>query len=230
MNRNIYVVPTLFFTFFLAVRGASPVQAETAPASAPLSEELLTPEAKFISDLGEKTMVVLGDTSLSAEQFDVSVNNLFDGAFDVEKVGQFAIGGVWLDLSVAQRQEYLKLFKDFVLRNYGARLRIYHGEKFQVRKAVPQGEHVSVISTEIVRYGGPSTNIDWVVSSSKGKFAIIDVVVDGISQGVTQRDQFASILSRNGNDFNALLDVLRERITQTAATIGSAGSELPVSP
>jgi phospholipid transport system substrate-binding protein len=198
-----------------------PCFAETSevPRAQAVSEPVLqSPEGKFIQDLGDKATGVLVDTGLSSAQLDSKFHEMLNSAFDVETIGVFVIGHTWTRLSQDQRQEYQKVFKEFLLRNYGARLRSYNGEKLKLTRARSQG-HASVVSSEISRsFGLPTTYIDWVVRhQSDGKLAVVDVVVDGVSQSVTQREEFASILAHNGGDFNTLLDALRERVQQASA-------------
>ena len=45
-----------------------------------------------------------------------------------------------------------------------------------------------------------------------GKYAIVDVVIEGVSQSVTQRQEYASIIERNGGEINPLLDLMRQRL------------------
>jgi len=185
-------------------------QASSVPAAS--EPALPSPEGKFIVDLGDKATEVLVDTTLSPAQLDSKFQEMLGSAFDVETVGEFVVGRTWVRLNQEQRQEYQKLFKEFLLRNYGNRLREYNGEKLKVTQARPQGEHAFVVSTVIVHpFGLSQTSIDWVVRRrGDGKLVIVDVVIDGVSQSLTQRDEFASILARNGGDFGALLDALRE--------------------
>jgi phospholipid transport system substrate-binding protein len=40
---------------------------------------------------------------------------------------------------------------------------------------------------------------------------ISDVIVEGVSMAVTQRQEFASVIQRGGNQLEALLQTLREK-------------------
>ncbi len=47
-----------------------------------------------------------------------------------------------------------------------------------------------------------------------GGFAIHDVVVEGISQSITQRQEYASILQRNDGKVEALLAEMRAKVAK----------------
>jgi phospholipid transport system substrate-binding protein len=45
-------------------------------------------------------------------------------------------------------------------------------------------------------------------------------VVEGVSMAVTQRQEFASVIQRNGGQIDALLKLLREKAGQSAEAKG----------
>jgi phospholipid transport system substrate-binding protein len=70
-----------------------------------------------------------------------------------------------------------------------------------------------MVYSSIVRGNQPEpVEVDWRVRTRDGKFKIVDVMVKGISMGVTQRQEFASVFSRNNNSMSAFLAELRERV------------------
>ncbi|HJO97653.1 MAG TPA: ABC transporter substrate-binding protein [Rhodospirillales bacterium] len=44
-----------------------------------------------------------------------------------------------------------------------------------------------------------------------GSYLIIDVMVEGVSMGQTQRSEFASVIRRNGGEVKGLIAKLRDR-------------------
>jgi phospholipid transport system substrate-binding protein len=92
-------------------------------------------------------------------------------------------------------------------------MHFYSGEGFHVTDIRPQSTADTVVNTEIIHSDGSApTPIDWTVRDANGKLAILDVSVDGVSQSVTERDEFADILARNGENFDALLNVIRQKV------------------
>jgi phospholipid transport system substrate-binding protein len=140
-------------------------------------------------------------------------------------IGEFVIGRVWLRITPEQKQQYMKLFQELVLKTYGSRLHFYNGEGFQVVNVRVQSAKDTVVNSDITHSDGKTpTPVNWIVRHENGgKLAIIDVSVDGVSQSVTQRDEFASILSQNGEDFNALLKALSQKVQQQSADLPSQG-------
>ena len=141
----------------------------------------------------------------------------------MQTIGKFVIGRVWLRITPEQKQEYLKLFQKLVLKIYGGRMHFYSGEGFHVIDLRSESAADAVVNTEIIHTDGSTpTPVNWTVrSDANGKFAILDVSVEGVSQSVTERDEFSDILSRNNDNFDALLKVIRQKVQPGSA--GSAG-------
>ena len=196
----------------LAQTLAVPACAAITPAQAQQA-----PEGKFIQALGDKAIDIAKDKSLTTAQEDDRYRALLNEAFDMKTIGAFAIGRAWLHITPEQKREYLELFKDRVLKIYGGRMRFYNGEKFQVTDVRPQNDRDAIVSSRIMHIDGSApTPMDWTVRREKnGTLAIIDVSVAGVSQSVTQRAEFSSILLRNNDDFNVLLDAMRQNAQQS---------------
>ena len=58
------------------------------------------------------------------------------------------------------------------------------------------------------------SQIDWHVIDRGGRPLVTDVVVDGVSMKATHRNEFASIIQRNGGQPDALLPALRQQLAQ----------------
>ena len=115
----------------------------------------------------------------------------------------------------------MKLFQDIVLTTYGDKLSFYSGEGFKVAGERKEDEKDTVVSSEVTHPNGAApTKIDWRVRDNAGKPMIVDVVVEGVSQSVTQRQEYASIIQRNNGNIDALINMMRQR-TQGGGTTQS---------
>ncbi len=70
-----------------------------------------------------------------------------------------------------------------------------------------------MVSSEIVRPdGGEPFRVDWGLRENDGAFKIVDVKIEGISMTIAQREEFAAVITNNGNQIEALLEILRDRV------------------
>ena len=194
-------------------------QSPTANSASTPEQAQQTPAGKFIQTLGANAISIVADQSLSQDQRTAKYRTLLQAAFDLQTIGHFVVGRAWDAATPEQQQEYLQLFEAFVLKVYENRLAFYSGESFHVKSARQENDRDVIVSSEIDHPGGTQpTLVDWRVRQIDTKLAIVDVVIAGISQSVTQRQEFAAIIQRDGGKIDGLLDVLRQRVQGTSSS------------
>ena len=169
--------------------------------------------AAFINNLGQQGIQVLGP-SVPQPQRAARFRQLLDNDFDLPEIGRFVLGAAGRTMSPAAQQEFLPLFRDYLVQAYTTRLGQYGGAPFQVTGARPNGGE-TIVTSQVVRQGGNPIEITWHVVNHGGRMLVSDVVVDGVSMKVTHRSEFASIIQRNGGQPDALLPALRQQLAQS---------------
>lgn len=173
----------------------------------------LSPQGTFIQNLGDKAVAILADKALTPEKREEQFRAMLRDYFDLSTIARFVIGRSWLTATPEQQKEYLGLFESLVVKTYSDRFKLYTGEGFKVRDSRPEGTKDFVINSDITHPdGSPATIVTWRVRQKDNKMGIIDVVVEGVSMSVTQRQEYSSVIQRNGGDIEALLKMMRERV------------------
>jgi phospholipid transport system substrate-binding protein len=166
----------------------------------------------FVSALGRQAIEVLGPNVPESQRV-ARFRQLFRTDFDVPGIGRFVLGRYWRIATPEQRQEFLGLFQEYVVRAYAVRLGEYGGEPFRVTGARPAGGE-TIVSSQIDRSGGAPIIVDWYLINEGGQYKISDVYIGGVSMKVTQRDEFASVIQRNGG-VPGLIAELRQKLAQS---------------
>jgi phospholipid transport system substrate-binding protein len=183
---------------------AAPLPSRAAPSD----------PAAFVSDLGARAINVLTSKQSEADR-ETEFRKLFDEGFDLQAIGRFVLGPYWRTATEAQRAEFLKLFETYVIHSYAVRFGEYSGQQLNVQGARAQGDDAAVVQSQIVQpQGAPPIKVDWQLSKGPQGYKLTDVNVEGVSMAVTQRQEFASIIQRNGGQIDALLKLLREKTGQ----------------
>jgi phospholipid transport system substrate-binding protein len=73
-------------------------------------------------------------------------------------------------------------------------------------------EGMVAVDTTVTRPNQAPADVRWVVDEVAGQPKIVDVLAEGTSLRLTQRSDYASYLSRNGNDVQALIDAIRRQL------------------
>ena len=170
----------------------------------------------FINDLSNQAITTLSDKSISTEQRREEFRKLFRDGFAVNGIARFVAGRYWRSASEDERTEYLQLFEDVIVNTWADRFSQYSGQKFEVRgatDATPDKSPENVALVESLFFTDPTTpvRLEWRVASKGDLVKIVDVKLEGISMATTQRDEFNSVVSKNGRTLAALIEELRRR-------------------
>jgi phospholipid transport system substrate-binding protein len=164
----------------------------------------------FMNKLWDRAVEVLNNKTDSTAR-EARFRELFHKDFDCPGIARFVLGRYWRAASEEEQQEFVKLFEDYVVFVYTARLSNFGGEALKVRGSRSDGDGV-IVSTDVVSPGAASPmRIDWRLVTENGTYKISDVIVEGVSMSVTQRSEFASVVQRNGGQVRGLIAMLREK-------------------
>jgi phospholipid transport system substrate-binding protein len=170
----------------------------------------------FMNHLWTRAVELLNnkaDAAVRQAQF----RELFHDDFDRLGIARFVLGRYWRNASEEEQREFVKLFEDYVVFVYTARLGNFGGQTFQIRGSRSDGDGV-IVSTDVMSPGSSSPlRIEWRLVSDSGAYKINDVIVEGISMMVTQRSEFASVVQRNGGQVRGLIAMMREKTAANAA-------------
>jgi len=175
-------------------------------------------ESRVIRNLGDRAIHLLSAETLTAKQRAEGFGDFLVTGFNLDYIARFALGRHWNNATALQRRQYLSLFRQYVIKTYASRLRGYSGETFEIVAQRRAGAWDVVVRTRIARPGGGAmVDADWRVRKFEGEHRIIDVMAEGISMAITQRQEFSSVIRRKGMD--GLIEDLRVR----TATVKEAG-------
>lgn len=167
---------------------------------------------EFVRKVGTETLEALGEPGLTAEKRESLVRNLLTSYLDLDSVGRFCLGRYSRSLNDSQKQEYSKLFEDYLVKVYAQLLSQYNGETMSVREGTRQAGNDTVVESQINRQDGPPIRVEWKLHDKDGKPMLTDVVVEGVSMAFTQRQQFESVIQGNGGKVDALLAAMKKQI------------------
>lgn len=203
MNTNRKFAPArLAIAIGLAVIASSVMRPSAAQAET---------ASEFIANLGENAIEVLADQGISNDTRVERFYSLLEEGFDFPLIGRFVLGIHWRRATNQQRAEYAVLFEQYLVNTYASRLGSYGGETLRVKGERSDADRDTIVSSEIIQKRGPRVKVDWRVRGSSGAYKVVDVIVQGISLVITQRDEFSSVIRREGSGVEGLLAQLRDR-------------------
>jgi len=139
------------------------------------------------------------------EKLRLIYNNLFD---DVE-LGKRTLSRNWNSLSTAQRQEFVKLFRQILEKAYVDKILDYSDEKIVFDKEDMVSETQAEVQTKVVT-SSKEIPITYRVLLKDGRWKVYDVVIENVSLVLNYRTQFNEILVKNTPE--QLLEILRNKV------------------
>ena len=131
---------------------------------------------------------------------------------DIRGIGFYSLGSTRKVLNENQKQKYFDLFENYFLKSFSSRLSEYTNPKIEVQgKNVINKNYTIVNSILVGSTDRPEVKIDWRIYTKNSDDPLIrDLIIEGLSLARTQKEEFASVLSSNDNDINALFKTLEE--------------------
>ena len=171
--------------------------------------------SSFVARLAEKAVAMLSDAAISAGERRQRFRTLFSESFAIEGIGRFVLGRHWRSATPDQRREYLELFETLIITTWSARFEQYTALEFEVTGARPirssrPGENVALVGSTIHGDAASHFDVDWRVSNKDQLYLITDVMVQGVSLANTHREEFGSVIRREGG-VDGLLEFMRAK-------------------
>ena len=131
---------------------------------------------------------------------------------DIRGIGFYSLGSTRKVLNENQKQKYFDLFENYFLKSFSSRLSEYTNPKIEVQgKNVINKNYTIVNSILVGSTDRPEVKIDWRIYTKNPDDPLIrDLIIEGLSLARTQKEEFASVLSSNDNNINALFKTLEE--------------------
>ena len=194
MIKKIIILCSVFFL------SLTPVMAEKSPEA----------EA-FVMGVSNRVIDILNLST--AQEKEDAFRALLNEKANLNRISAFTLGKYRRQISSTQLQEFQSLFETMITKVYANRLGSYEDQQIVVLGSEKKKKDY-IVETEL-RFsdGRDPIAIVWRLRQEKdGRITLFDLRVLGIWMALEQRETFLSILKNNNEEFNVLLDNLRQQI------------------
>jgi phospholipid transport system substrate-binding protein len=134
--------------------------------------------------------------------------------FEFEAVSLIALGGHWKKLEPAQKDAFMSKLTDLSVATYAAQFKEYGNESFQFDASQDMKNGRLLLRYNMVAPQEKPIKFEYYVGQVGGRWYILNIVVDGISDLALKKAQYTSVIDREG--FDALLNKLTQKIADYA--------------
>jgi phospholipid transport system substrate-binding protein len=160
-----------------------------------------------------KVLEVLRDPKLkaaSAKEIEKEkLRLIYERMFDDVELSKRTLSRNWNSMNVAQRKEFVLLFRQVLEKAYIDKILAYTDEKIVFDRETMVSKTQAEIQTKIVT---PSKEIpiSYRVLLKNGDWKVYDIVIENVSLVLNYRTQFHDILAKNSPE--QLLEILRKKV------------------
>ncbi|CAL1239340.1 HpnM family protein [Candidatus Methylocalor cossyra] len=188
-------------------------------AFAPALSDTLEEARKPVDKLNDTLIAVMkGAKQLGYQGRYKKLEPVVKEAFEFEAVSQIALGSHWKKLDKAQKTAFLQKFIDLSIATYAAQFNDYAGESFKFDSSQELSNGRQLLRYQLVAPKAKPVKFEYIVSEFNGRWEIINVIVDGISDLALKKAQYTSVIDREG--FDSLLNKLSQKIADYATSGG----------
>lgn len=189
----------------LAVAGAAALGLAPSIALALSEDEAISHVRKTIDEVAA-LVDSPGDGSSKAPR----LLEIMERRAAMPEIARFAAGVTWRAMSEDQQKRFTAAFGRYVSGIYANRFQEYSGkgkasEAFQYGRVVDAGRKGLLVPTNVVRTGEAPVLIEWLVTDRPGRTVIADIVIEGVSMLITEREEIGSMLEARGGDVEKLI-------------------------
>ncbi|MBI3737192.1 ABC transporter substrate-binding protein [Candidatus Sumerlaeota bacterium] len=191
-----YLTPILVFLF------AATLCAEDAPKESP-SAVVARVQAALIEAMKS------GDKAGFQERFD-KLAPVMKSTHAFGSIARVALGKNWKQLTAAQQTAFTDSFTTLGIATYAANFKEHHGEEFKIQGEKPMERGQVYVRSTLTKGDGGEVKFDYVMDAKEGKWMIINIIADGVSDLALKRAEYESVISKEG--FDALHKSLLQKI------------------
>jgi len=165
-------------------------------------------------------IVALIVTNRPRDEIAIELRQILESRAALPQLAQFTAGIIWRSMSVDQRARFTAVFAGYMAHVYAGQFRRFEGSVEDLRAAIhvlraeDAGTKGVLVRTAIRPTGQTPISIVWLVSDQSGKIAISDVLVEGISMAITQREIIGAMLEARRGNVDLLIDDLERQQTR----------------
>ncbi len=122
-------------------------------------------------------------------------------SFHLALMAQIGAGSHWRKATKAQTDKLVAAFSRLSISTYASQFDGWSGQSFETQGQKPGPQKTVLVKTRIIGPGSDPVDLTYITREIKGRWRIIDVLLDtGISELAVRRSEYSRILRTGGID------------------------------
>ncbi len=171
-----------------------------------------------IDSLLDEIFSVLGDETLSPEDYNSIISAILDKNFAVKYMSIWVIANYRDKMTYNLLERYYTAFRQYVILYYGSLVSNYSGQSMLILDVQQKNENTAVVTVSVETGTNDPILIDWTLRRPKDEPNappyIVDISLSGISLLATQRAEYETIIRKNNRDLEKFVIILEDKVEE----------------
>lgn len=170
--------------------------------------EQLESAKRFMNGIITEVMGSLFSEDTTLQQRHATLKTLLLSHTDVSYIARFLLGRYARRATPAQLKRFEEVLVEYITLAYVQRISSYRGEAPRITQAVFADNGDVIITSALAQADQSNIYMEWRFHSVGEQWKLLDIVVEGLSMIVTQRDEFVAVLDRSRGKVDLFMDQL----------------------
>ena len=168
--------------------------------------------SEYVEKIHEDIVLVVrakqGIYEENPEEFIKAISFALQPLVDFKRISRNVMGRYYKDANKEQIEKFNKVFKASLLETYSKTLAEFKDEEIVVSSVVkksPKGNREKV-SLQIVTSTKIYPAVYDMYRNKQGQWKLINIIINGVNLGLTFRNQFYSLMEKEGNNLDVVIE------------------------
>ena len=167
----------------------------------------------FVKEVTTEGIEQIINANIPQAEKDARFAKLFNKALDLDFIGQFVLGRNWRTATPAQREEFIKVYRQLNISTWSKRFDEFKGREFIFKGTSPSNSAGQVFVNSVVPMDqGEPAKVVWRVREKGGQYKIVDIIIENVSLAITARNEYTAFIKNNPGGGDALIANLKTKI------------------
>ena len=165
----------------------------------------------FVKKVTSQGIEQIINSDVSAEEKDARFEKLFNEYLDLDYIGKFVLGRYWKTATAKQREDFIKVYREFNTKTWSKRFDEFKGKSFDFNGTSPSSSEGQIfVNTSVKMKEGAPAKVLWRVKDGD-PLKIVDIVIENVSLAITARNEYTAYIKKAPGGLDDLIEDLREK-------------------
>ena len=167
---------------------------------------------QFVENVTRDGIENIINANVSQKEKDERFAKLFNSALDMNFIGQFVLGRYWRTATPAQREAFIKAYREMNVKTWSKRFDEFKGRDFKFLGTTPSNSANRVfVNSEVPMPEGQPAKVVWRVKQDGNNFKIVDIIIENVSLAITARNEYSAYIKKAPNGVDDLIKDLQQK-------------------